>query len=241
MALNKNPNDCVSRTCVSILSVSMLYSGLFSASVLAAGESTMVPDFNGIYMHRHSKASRGGEGNYLNEARPTTEAKAIMDEYDPAEDFVIQCEPPGLKRQLLHPYPMTIAQNRDTLDFWYEGWEAERTVHLRGEFPGVIEPSKLGYSVGHFEGEDLVIETIGLSGGFISEVSGLQFSEDARFTERYTRFDDDDDNHIALHLTIEDPRRLEEPMLISDAWTWDPSVVLLDYDCLIPEHHGLGR
>ena len=200
-----------------------------------------LPDFSGIYAHRHNKASRGGEGRYVNEARPTAEAQAIMDSFDPADDFVIQCEPPGLKRQLLHPYPMKITQGPETIDIWYEGWEAERTIYLDGEFPEEIKPGKLGYSIGRFEGNDLVVETIGLSGGFISEISGLQFSEDARFTERYTRFSYQTDNHIVLNLTIDDPRRFEESLLISDAWTWDSTVVLLDYKCLIPEHHGLGR
>ena len=221
-------------TCTSILSLH------------AAENGTETPDFSGIYPHGHSKASRGGDGTYVNQVQPTAEAVAIMDDYDPADDFVIRCEPmillfPGLKRQLLHPYPMKITQDAETLTFWYEGWEAERTVHINGEFPELIEPSKLGYSIGHFEGDDIVIETRGLTGGFINEVSGLQFSEDAEFTERYTRFSDPADNHIALHLTIDDPRRFEEPMIISDAWRWDPTTMLLEYECLIPEEHGIGR
>ena len=239
--MTNNPKNNLSPYCVRVLGALTLLTSTSILSLHAAENGAETPDFSGTYPHGHSKASRGGEGTYVNEVQPTTEAVAIMDAYDPADDFVIQCEPPGLKRQLLHPYPMKITQDAETLTFWYEGWEAERTVHIDGEFPQVIEPSKLGYSIGHFEGNDIVIETRGLRGGFISEVSGLQFSEDAEFTERYTRFSDPTDNHITLHLTIDDPRRFEEPMIISDAWTWDPTALLLDYECLIPEEHGIGR
>ncbi len=239
--MNRYTNDCVLHGIAPILGVVTLFVCTAYLPVPAAENGAEIPDFSGTWLHRHNKASRGGEGIYLNEKRPTDEALAIMEAYDPADDFVIQCEPPGLKRQLLHPYPMSITQGAETLKFLYEGWEAERTIYLDGEFPEQIEPGKLGYSVGHFEGNDLVIETIGLMGGFINEVSGLQFSGNARFTERYTRFNDAEDNHIVLHLTIDDPRRFKEPMLITDAWTWDPSITLLDYKCLIPEDHGLGR
>lgn len=217
---------------VTILSTMVLFS---------CSSEEPVPDFSGIYEHGHAKSSRGGDGLYLNDVQPTAEAQALMDAFDPADDFVIQCEPPGPKRQWLHPYPLEITQTEDRIDIWYEGWSADRTIYLNAEFPDQIEPSKLGYSIGHFEGNDLVVETIGHMGGFINEITGLQYSEDAHFIERYTRYSDPEDSHIELNMVITDARRFSEPMIIGDAWTWNPEFLLLDYECLIPEEHGIGR
>lgn len=120
----------------------------------------------------------------------------------------------------------------------YGEWDARRSIHMDGRKRPLNEPpSRLGYSVGHWEGEALVIETSGIRGD-ISPWRTMH-SDQLHVIERYTR--SKDGKTLTLAATMEDPATLREPLVIKHIWGWAPDQVIATYDqCEIPKEFKRG-
>ena len=94
----------------------------------------------------------------------------------------------------------------------------------------------MGYSVGRWEGETLVIETSRIAPNIttLPDLSALgDHSDQLRVVERYTRSKDGK----TLHLTarMEDPWSLREPLVLKKVWRWAPEQQIAPYeDCERP-------
>src|SRR5215470_5809023 len=89
---------------------------------------------------------------------------------DPLKDpGYLRCEPWGLARQMFAPHQFELRQNgRDRIDLRYGEWAARRTIYMDGRrLPANIKPSKLGYSIGRWDGETLIIETSGIQANIV--------------------------------------------------------------------------
>ncbi len=135
---------------------------------------------------------------YTEEGRILREANTKYD--DPA----LRCIALGLPRLFGNPYNMDIYDAGDEYVFTYVEHNAVRHIWMDGRTPPEYTvPTANGYSVGHWEGNDLVIETTHLLPGWL-DGSGLPMSgEGTRTVERYV-FQDD---HLAMDrtMTIFDP------------------------------------
>ncbi len=135
-------------------------------------------------------------------------------EYDPSQGAALDCTPEGdsLRHQILAPVPMEFEQLDDRIFIRYEYWNAVRTVYLDGRpYPADKPPKRLGHSIGHYEGQTLVIETsnvipnvIGVPGG-----GALAPSEQNHFVERYTL--DRESGRLDLEMAIFDPVHFRKP------------------------------
>lgn len=172
-----------------------------------------------------------------NEARATPAGRALQEEFELLHDPAIRCIPNGLTRQAGNPYPMEIIRYDDRLTFRYEEWETTRTVYTDGRaHPDDLELSRLGHSIGWYEGQTLVVKTIGIEPHLVNNRNGLFASEELTVTERYTLMDDDRfDSIIQFEMTMVDPIMLEEPYVVEKAWSWAPDLDLLTYDCILRE------
>jgi hypothetical protein len=97
----------------------------------------------------------GRSGYQLNES-----ALAMVAEWDDiADNPIIECIAPGMPGLMGNPYPMEITQVGDNIELQFEEFDALRTIHMGGEVadPADVRLSHLGYSVGHWEGETLVV------------------------------------------------------------------------------------
>ena len=142
------------------------------------------------------------------------------------------CEPWGFVREILSPHAMELTQHEDRITLYYSEWTAQRTVYLDGrEPPAALEPSLLGYSVGHYEGDTLVVETTGISANHSN--AGFAHSDQLTATERFTRSADGD--RLEVEATIRDPLTLSRPLVMARAWAWAPTEEIYPYeDCVIP-------
>jgi hypothetical protein len=133
------------------------------------------------------------------------------------DDPMAQCMPPGVPRintsnngQALHPFK--IVQTPSLLVMLYETSSNSnfRQIYLDGRpLPKDPQPTWLGYSVGHWEGKTLVVETTGFNGlAWLDTGKGHPQSEVARVTERFTRRDF---GHMDLDVTIDDPKYYAKP------------------------------
>ena len=84
--------------------------------------------------------------------------------FDQADDPVNRCEPVGLVYQIAQPLPWQIEQHDDRVVFRYEFWNTVRTIYMDGRgHPADLTPSRLGHSIGWYDGETLVVETRGIA------------------------------------------------------------------------------
>jgi hypothetical protein len=176
-----------------------------------------------------AEAAKHERDNYI---RPRLTAAALKTyPLDPADDpGLLRCEPWGLARQMVAPHQLEIRQRaNDRIELHYGEWDARRTVYMDGRArPATEAPSRLGYSVGRWEGETLVVETSGVAANQSSWRS--EHSAQLRVVERFTRSAKGDT--LLLTATIEDPWSLREPVVIKKIWAWAPNSQIAPYvDC----------
>ena len=157
---------------------------------------------------------------------------------DPADDpGFAKCEPWGFARQIFAPHQMDIRQYDDRIEIRYGEWDARRTVYMDGRTrPGNQPGSLLGYSVGHYEGNTLVVETSGVSRNI---TFWFAHSDQLRAVERYSR--STDGNRLEVVVTIEDPWSLRQPVQVKKAWGWAPTEKIFPYEnCEKPSEFRKG-
>jgi len=104
-----------------------------------------------------------------------------------------------------------------------------RTVFMDGrELPKDPSPTWLGYSVGHWEQDTLVVDTVGFNDSGWLDVTGNPQTESLRITERYSRRDF---GHLHLALTIDDPAAFVKPFTLHMEKTLAPDTQLLEDIC----------
>jgi hypothetical protein len=100
--------------------------------------------------------------------------------------------------------------------------DAQRIVHLEATHPVDLEPSLQGHSIGRWEGEVLVVDTI----GFAPHAEGIGFgvpsSASKHLVERFAL--EPDRRHLRYEVTVEDPVYLTEPVRHSAQWVFDPDL-----------------
>jgi hypothetical protein len=190
------------------------------------------------YPELASEAEKHQRETYI---RPRlTEAALKTYPLDPADDpGFLRCEPWGLARQMFAPHQLEIRRRSDNeVELRYGEWEARRTVYLDGRAHAANQrPSLLGHSVGHWEGETLVVETTAVSANIT--FWGFQHSDQLRAVERFTR--SEDGKTLLLSATIEDPWSLREPVVLKKIWRWAPEQQITPYEnCERPSEFSRG-
>jgi hypothetical protein len=137
--------------------------------------------------------------------------------------------PPGLYRTLVYGRPFEIAQLGDKLLQVFEWGKSWRAIYTDGRpVPDDVPagPYWYGYSVGKWEGDTLVVTTLGLDNRAWLDEWGTPFGPDARIQERWTRTAPD---KIQVTITVTDPA------IYSKAWTSSPIVYTLQKKGVEPE------
>jgi len=135
---------------------------------------------------------------------------------DHQDDPLSDCMPPGVPRINMSannmPHPFKIVQNRKLVLFLYEtsANSTFRQIFLDGRpLPKDAQPTWLGYSVGRWEGNTLVVETVGFNGrSWVDTGKGHPQTDAAHVTERFTR---PDFGHLEIDVTIDDAKAYEKP------------------------------
>ena len=154
------------------------------------------------------------------------EATATNSKDDP-EGF---CLPPGVPRMMYTPYPTEIFQLPERIVFMFEGGaHVWRNIWLDGRpQPKDPNPTYLGYSVGKWEGDTLVVDTIGMNDRTWLDAAGHAHGEQLHVTEKFTRTDS---NTLKIEATIDDPEYYTKPWTVVTFATWYPNQEILEYIC----------
>jgi len=120
-----------------------------------------------------------------------------------------------------------IVQTPDVVVLLMEDYPGFRQMFLDGrEHPDVPNPSWMGHSIGRWENDTLVVDTVGFNDrGWIG---AYPRTEQLRMEERYRRLDY---GHLEVQVTFEDPGVLEEPWVRVLTWDLAPQEELIEYVC----------
>ena len=153
---------------------------------------------------------------------------------DIADNPLIECVAPGMPALMGNPYPMEFVQVGEDIELRFEEFDVVRKIHVGSEFPDLanMEPSHHGYSVGHWEGETLVVDTFRVSWPYFDRVGVLQ-TENVMINERFTA--EDNGNRLGYVLTVDEPAALVEPFVWDAYFVWKPGEEVGRYGCTLEE------
>jgi hypothetical protein len=154
--------------------------------------------------------------------------KAAADKGEPIATGYEKCLPDGMPTMMNGMFPMEVLQSRGQVTFIQEAYNQVRRVYL-GEpqsTPDQVDPTFYGHSVGHWEGDALVIDTIGVKD--YVRLRGVPHSPDMRIKERLHLVAPD-----ILHneVVIEDPAVLTSPWRYTVAYKRMAHYKMLEYIC----------
>ena len=157
------------------------------------------------------------------------------------------CLPPGVPRMMNTPFPMQIYQLSDRIMQVFEGgahmWRVIYTDGRKHTPADKWNPTYLGESIGHWEGDTLVVDVTGFNDKSWLDAAGHPHTEQLHVVERYTRTKED---NMHFEATIDDPGTYAKPWTTGWNVKWVPNWELYEYVCqennkdVMIEHHMVG-
>jgi len=139
------------------------------------------------------------------------------------------CLPAGLPATLMIPIPFKIIQTPGVVAMLFEGDNTIRQIYTDGrKHPADPHPLWLGYSVGTWEGDTLVVDTVGFNDKSWLDATGHPHSDALHVVERFRRRDF---GHLDVQVTIEDPKMYTRPFTIKLTELLQPDTDILELFC----------
>ena len=139
------------------------------------------------------------------------------------------CIPGGVPRSDLVGYPFKIIEAPGMVVILYEAVHSFRQIFTDGrELPKDPNPTWMGYSIGHWEGDTLVAETAGFNDKGWLDNGGHPNTEALHVTERFRRRDF---GNAEIRITIDDPKAYTKPWSMTLPLGYAPDIELLEYVC----------
>lgn len=125
---------------------------------------------------------------------------------------------------------VVVLQKDDDITASFDEPRMTRRIYMNAEHPANLESSYMGHSVGRWEGNTLVVDTIGYNGLIQLDAFGLPTSTKLRTTERWTK--SADGKRVDVKITIDDPEYFSEPFVAERAWVATSERFQTEYDCM---------
>jgi hypothetical protein len=226
---------------------------LLGATALAGAAEAKRPDFSGFWMlsrnpgepdavlskfippgtieMKDTGAAEFGAMNFGG-LQPTPEALAAAKAWKPEMEMTLErvCRIPSIVYATQGPFPIEIFQGTELMLMRLEYYDMARVIFLdgRGPWPPDAPHTKTGYSVGHFEGDVLVVTTTHLKEATITN-NGLEHSDQMRVIERFRLTDGG--RTLKATQEYEDPKVLENRGVRFITWTRTEGDHVHAYDC----------
>ena len=159
-------------------------------------------------------------------------ARKVFDERHAAlsiDDPHVRCLPDNPPRHWTLPHLTKIIQTPKHLALLYEVNAMYRQIFVDGRpFPQDMNPSWIGYSVGHWEGDTLVVETRGFRDDLWADTWGSPMSDAAKMTEKFTR---KNFGSMDIEVTIDDPKVYTKPFTVVLNEGLEPDTELAEEIC----------
>ena len=192
------------------------------------------PDLSGLWKPEYNVYNLDVIQSLKDEATFRPAAEAIFQQHQAEfhrSDPVTHCLPSG-PLEILAAGGIAfyrIIQTPNLIALLYERGNLYRQIFMDGRaLPKDPNPSWLGYSVGHWDGDTLVVESAGFNDRTWLDRMGHPHSEDLRVTERFHR---SDFGHMQLQVTYDDPKTLTRPITFSVALNYGPDTDMIETIC----------
>jgi hypothetical protein len=160
------------------------------------------------------------------------EALAKAKAWKPADEMTLSrvCLAPSIVYAIQGPFPFEVFQTPELIVFKYEYFDQVRLVHMDGRShpPADAPHSKMGHSIGHWEGDELVVDTTHIAASTITN-NGLDHSADIHMVERY-RLSPDGKRLMATQW-FEDPAVLDNNGARFIQWAKQAGQYVFPYEC----------
>jgi len=209
-------------------------------------ELESLPDFSGVWNPDWSLLF-GDSGRRPVEPKLTQPAQAKYDAFlkKQKEEGVdqsaqVHCIPPGMPGIMRQPYPIEFLFSPGRVTIFAETYSQARRIYTDGrELPDDPDLLFNGTSVGHWEGDTLMVDTVGFS-PLVNIAAGISHSEEMRIHEKIWL---DKPDVLRIETTITDPEVLAEPLVQQLAFKRQPDWEIREYVCaennrLVPDGGG---
>jgi hypothetical protein len=141
----------------------------------------------------------------------------------------VSCLPSGIPEKDNIPDGLKLVQTEDLTLMLHESRTIYRQIFTDGrKLPKDPQPTWMGYSIGHWEGDTFVVETIGQNGRTWLDMKGLPGTESMKVTERFTR---PKVGQMFVDVTIDDPTMYTKPWSAKLVWRLEPDTDLIESIC----------
>jgi hypothetical protein len=145
------------------------------------------------------------------------------------DDAGINCLPSGLPMFMTAPAPFKFVQTPGLVVMLSEADTTFRQIFTDGRtHPADPQPSWMGSSIGRWEGDTFVVETVGFNDRGQLDAMGHRHSSALRMTERYHRRDI---GHMDVQLTLDDPQTFTRPITVAFGASLRADTDLIEYFC----------
>jgi hypothetical protein len=153
----------------------------------------------------------------LNTSDPDPSRELFAIEPDPFLQF---CDPLGVPRVLLTNTPIKIVPTAGEVIMLYERNHDFREVYTDGrEHPKDPDPSWWGHSIGRWDGNTFMVDSVGFNDKTWLDWSGLAHSEALHLVERYQRLDQ---KTMRVSITVDDPKAYTQSFTVQRMFTLEP-------------------
>jgi hypothetical protein len=191
-------------------------------------------DYSGIWNRARVRGEqRARRDPFAPADLPLTEkGKVAVKDFDPNDDPSFECLPATLPRTIVPVLPIQFVWvNGELLTIRYESNSTVREIHMgQSSFPANVSPSRMGYSIGRMDENELVIDSKHFTSDRWGNGRVVPSGEQKVVQERYSLTEDG--KAMDVTYTVADPEFLAGPPVEqSGAFVLRNSMILSDYDC----------
>lgn len=237
-----------------------------TAAVLSAGQPGRTPraaaadarDLSGVWMPSHWYHLLGGgepgnlpQNDLFSFPRPQAVAervalltpwgKARLAAWTPQNDPDARCLSPGAVRSYQSPYPIEFLSTPGRVTLLFEYMHLVRRIYTDGRpHPKDFDVAPMGHSTGRWEGDTLVVDTVGLADTTLLNATGLPHSDQMRLTERIRKILGGE--VLEIQFKVDDPVAYTKPWTATSYFKRDRQGQIIEYNCdLIVDYRQPGR
>jgi hypothetical protein len=193
------------------------------------------PDFSGVWLAKSgSVIIRNTSEGWPPPFQPWSRAifdktQAAEKNNEPIADNVTNCLPHGVPRIMGAPFPIKIMQTPKEVVMIHEAHHMDRFIYLNEKHPADLDPTYMGHSVGKWEGDTLMVDTIGRNDKTVIDRNGIVNSDALHVIEHFRL--------IEGGKVLEDTITVDDPKVFTKPWSYKilldrrPDVRLMEYIC----------
>jgi hypothetical protein len=205
-----------------------------------------LPDWGGVWVLNRGRPAPGAtapeqpnfKGEYL--ARYQAWQNEVRTNNGVVRKDTSNCMPPGMPNMMgTAQYPIEFLFTPGRVTTLHEAWMQNRSIFTDGRpHPEDLEPGIFGHSIGHWEGDTLVVDTIGIK--TITELgAGMKHSPKLHIIERF-HLAKDDPNQLVVEMTMDDPDALEVPYHRALTFKRERDWNLMEFVCAENDRNPVG-